>query len=123
MRAAAHAAISGASAFAVVSILRDYHPRARLPDPVFAAVVAAIASGLPDLLEPATTPHHRQFCHSAAFAGLVTSGMKKLYEWMPATPGEVLVRDALLSVGFGYLAHLCADGTTAMGLPLLGKIS
>lgn len=122
MRAAAHAVISGASAFAVVSIIRDRHPGARVPNPVFAAVVAAIASGLPDLLEPANNPHHRQFCHSAAFAALVTTGMKKLYEWMPATPGEALVRDALLSIGFGYVAHLCADGSTAMGLPLVGKI-
>lgn len=123
MRAAAHAAISGASAFAVVSMLRHRHPAARLPDPVFAAVVAALASGLPDLLEPARNPRHRQFCHSAAFAALVASGMKRLYGSMPATPGEALLRDVLLSVGVGYLAHLGADGTTAFGLPLIGKIS
>jgi membrane-bound metal-dependent hydrolase YbcI (DUF457 family) len=123
MRAAAHVAISGASAFAAVSVLRHHHPTARLPDPVFAAVVAAIASGLPDLLEPASSPRHRQFCHSAAFAALVTTAMRKLYDWMPQTPGEVLTRDVLLGIGFGYMAHLCADATTPMGLPLLGSIS
>jgi hypothetical protein len=32
------------------------------------------------------------------------------------------MRDVLLSVGFGYMAHLGADATTAMGLPLVGKI-
>jgi len=122
MRAAAHAAISGVSAFAMVAILKERHPGARLPHPAFAGTVAALASGLPDVLEPANTPHHRQFCHSLAFAGVMTSGMKKLYDWVPATPGEVFVRDVLLSIGFGYMAHLCADATTAMGLPLVGKI-
>jgi inner membrane protein len=122
MRASAHAAISGASTFAMVSLIKHQNPAARLPHPCFAALVAALASGLPDVLEPATSPHHRQFCHSAAFAALVTSGMKKLYDWVPVTPAEALMRDALLGVGLGYLAHLFADATTAMGLPLVGKI-
>lgn len=122
MRAAAHVAISGVSALAAVAMLKERYPEARLPHPAFAAVVAALASGLPDILEPATTPRHRQFCHSLAFAGVMTSGMKKVYEWVPASPGEVFARDVLLSIGFGYLAHLCADATTAMGLPLVGKI-
>ncbi len=122
MRAAAHAAISGATAFAMVSLIKHQNPAARLPHPGFAALVAVLASGLPDVLEPAHSPHHRQFCHSAAFAALVTTGLKKLYDWVPATPGEALMRDVLLSVGLGYMAHLCADATTAMGLPLVGKI-
>lgn len=123
MRAAAHVAISGLSALAVVSLVKHHRPEARLPHPVFAAVVAAIASGLPDALEPASSPHHRQFCHSAAFAALVTTGMKELYHWVPATPGEAFIRDVLLSIGFGYIMHLGADATTAMGLPFLGRIS
>lgn len=122
MRAAAHAVISGGSAFAVVALLKHRHPAARLPHPGFAALVAAVASGIPDVLEPANSPYHRQFCHSAAFAALVASGMKKLYDWMPSTPGDALLRDVLLSIGFGYMTHLCADATTAMGLPLVGKI-
>ena len=122
MRAAAHTAISGISAFAMVALIKQQHPAARLPHPGFAALVAALASGLPDVLEPANSPHHRQFCHSAVFAALLTSGMKKLYDWVPATSGEALMRDVLLGVGFGYMAHLCADATTAMGLPLVGNI-
>jgi len=122
MRAAAHSAIAGVSAFGTVAIMKQRYPEARLPDPIFAGVVAALASGLPDLLEPATSPHHRQFCHSAVFAATSIAAMKKLYEWIPATPGEQFLRDALLSVGFGYLAHLGADATTAMGLPLIGAI-
>jgi membrane-bound metal-dependent hydrolase YbcI (DUF457 family) len=122
MRAAAHTAISGVSAFAMVALIKQQNPAARLPHPAFAALVAALASGLPDVLEPATSPHHRQFCHSAAFAALVSLGMKKLYDWVPATSDEALIRDVLLSVGFGYMAHLCADSTTAMGLPLVGNL-
>lgn len=122
MRASAHAAIAGVSAFTMVALIKQQHPAARLPHPAFAALVAVLASGLPDVLEPAHSPHHRQFCHSAAFAALVTTGMKKLYDWIPATPGETLMRDVLLGVGFGYMAHLCTDATTAMGLPLVGKI-
>jgi len=123
MRAVPHMAIAGVSAFGTVAVLKHQYPAARLPDPAFAGIVAALASGLPDLLEPATSPHHRQFCHSAAFAALVIAGMKKLYEWQPKTPGDALLRDVLLSIGFGYLAHLGADATTAMGLPLLGKLA
>jgi membrane-bound metal-dependent hydrolase YbcI (DUF457 family) len=123
MRAATHAAISGVSAFAVVSILKHHQPEARLPHPLLAAAVAAVASGLPDVLEPASSPRHRQFCHSVAFAALVTTGMKELYHWVPATPGEAFIRDVLLSIGFGYMTHLGADATTAMGLPFLGRIS
>lgn len=122
MRASAHTAISGISAFAMVALIKQQNPTARLPHPGFAALVAALASGLPDVLEPATSPHHRQFCHSAAFAALASSGMKKLYDWVPATPDDALMRDVLLCVGFGYMAHLGADSTTAMGLPFVGKI-
>jgi membrane-bound metal-dependent hydrolase YbcI (DUF457 family) len=78
---------------------------------------------IPDYLEPATSPHHRQFCHSAVFAAALIAAMKKLYDWVPATSGHAFLRDALLSIGFGYLAHLGADATTAMGLPLIGKFN
>jgi hypothetical protein len=52
----------------------------------------------------------------------MTSVMKKLYDWVPATAGEVFVRDVWLSIGCGCMAHLCADARTAMGLPLVGNI-
>lgn len=123
MRAAAHVAISGVSALAAVAMIKHRHPAARLPDPVFAGIVAALASGIPDYLEPADHPHHRQFCHSEVFAAALIALMKRLYDWIPTTPGQELLRDALLSIGFGYLAHLSADATTTMGLPLIGNFS
>jgi membrane-bound metal-dependent hydrolase YbcI (DUF457 family) len=81
-----------------------------------------LAASLPDLLEPATSPHHRQFFHSVAFATILATGMKKLYHWQPQTPGDVHMRKILFSVGFGYLAHLGADATTTMSIPLVGKL-
>ena len=123
MRAAAHTAIAGLGAFGAVIALKQKYPDARLPAPVLAGVVAALASGIPDYLEPAISPNHRQFCHSVAFAAALVSAMKQLYGWEPTTPGEIFGRDVLLSVGFGYLAHLGADATTAAGLPLLGRFN
>lgn len=123
MRAAAHTAIAGLTAFGGVTLIKRKHPTARLPDPIFAGIVAAMAAGIPDYLEPATNPHHRQFCHSGACAALIVGAMQKLYAWEPASPGDVRLRNSLLSIGIGYLAHLGADLTTAMGLPLIGKLA
>lgn len=39
MRAAAHTAISGISAFAIVALIKQQNPAARLPHPGFAALV------------------------------------------------------------------------------------
>lgn len=123
MRAATHVAIAGISAFGAVAVIKFQYPSARVPDPVFAGIVAALAAGIPDYLEPATSPHHRQFCHSAVFATALVAVMKNLYEWIPETAGEAILRDILLSIGFGYLAHLGADATTPAGLPWVGSFS
>jgi hypothetical protein len=59
---------SGILALAKLAILKERPPAARLAHPAFAAIVTALASGL-DVLEPANTPHYRQFCtasHSLA---------------------------------------------------------
>ena len=56
MRATAHTAISGISAFAMVALIKQQSPAARLPHPAFAALVAALASGLPEGI-PARKAH------------------------------------------------------------------
>jgi membrane-bound metal-dependent hydrolase YbcI (DUF457 family) len=108
---------------AAVIAIKARFPDARLPHPVFAGVVGAFAAGLPDLLEPAITPRHRQICHSVAFASLMVVTLKAIYDWNPQTEGQKLLRDVLLSIGVGYLSHLGADATTAAGLPWIGSIS
>src|SRR5205823_3323842 len=107
----------GVSAMTAMIAIKARFPDARLPHPVFAGVVGAIAAGLPDLLEPAITPRHRQVCHSVAFASVVAVALKTTYNWEPETEGQKLLRDVLLSIGVGYLGHLGADATTAAGLP------
>ena len=89
--------------------------------PLGGAALAAICTNLPDKLEPAIHPHHRQFFHSLAFAGLMGLGLCKLYEWETETDQEKLLRFCLLVAGGSYLIHLAMDACTRRSLPLLGK--
>ncbi len=80
--------------------------------------VGSLAGTLPDLLEPATHPGHRDFCHSLTAGTLVAVGAKKLND-NPKVPQ--LVKTVGITAAAGYLAHLYADGQTPAGLPLLTK--
>ncbi len=89
--------------------------------PIAGAGLAAAATNLPDILEPAVNPHHRQFFHSLAFGGLLIAGGKALYDWQPETDEGRFWRKAGL-IGLGaYLCHLALDATTPRSLPLLGR--
>ena len=77
---------------------------------------------MPDILEPAVHPHHRQFFHSIAFAALIGSGMYKLYQWETETEMEKILKLCLLVAGGAYLIHLAMDACTKRSLPLLGKV-
>jgi membrane-bound metal-dependent hydrolase YbcI (DUF457 family) len=91
------------------------------PWPIAGTGLAAVATNLPDILEPAVTPHHRQFFHSLAFAGLLIAAGKALYDWQPETDEGRFWRKAGL-IGLGaYLCHLALDATTPRSLPLLGR--
>ncbi len=84
--------------------------------------ISTLATSLPDLLEPATSPHHRQIFHSLMFGGIVVYAGCKLYEWRPEERWERVARNLLL-VGCGsYLLHLLADSFTPRGLPLVGRV-
>ena len=91
--------------------------------PLFAGSVAAGCATLPDLLEPALHPNHRQLFHSFAFAAILGVGMYKLYQWEPQTEGQQILRRVLLLAGGAYLVHLAMDFTTPKSLPFLGKLS
>lgn len=90
--------------------------------PIGGSLLAAICTNLPDLLEPAIHPYHRQIFHSFACAALVGGGIYKLYQWEPQTEMEKLLRFCLLVAGGSYLIHLAMDAYTRRSLPLLGKI-
>lgn len=94
----------------------------RLPHPVVGATLSGCFATLPDVLEPATTPNHRQALHSLVFAGLLGYGVYRVYQWQPETPGQELLRLIGLMAGAGYLLHLAADFCTKRSLPVIGKL-
>lgn len=92
-----------------------------LPHPILASGLASIFTNLPDLVEPATNPHHRQFFHSFVFAGGVVYGLKRAYQWIPQDDRGRFARHLLLILGGAYLIHLALDACTKRSLPLIGK--
>lgn len=90
--------------------------------PITGTVVAAACTNLPDWLEPATHPHHRQFFHSLAFGGMVCYGVYKAYQWQPETDFDKFIRLCLLAAGAGVLIHLAMDSVTPRSIPLFGKL-
>lgn len=121
MNGKAHAAISGIGVAGILICLQHSNPQARLPHPLLGGVVAALTASLPDVLEPATSPNHRQFGHSVVFAAGLSVALREVYDWVPDTPFGQFVRDVLLSAGLAYLIHIGADATTARSIPWLGK--
>jgi len=79
------------------------------------AGVGVIGGVLPDLLEPATTPNHREFFHSVVL-GIAICGSLIAVRNSPISAEDKLV---LLSLGLGYLTHLALDGGTPNGLPFI----
>lgn len=90
--------------------------------PLAAGGIAALCGTLPDLLEPATHPNHRQFFHSWTFAVLLGVGWHKLYKWQPESRLQEVLRDLGLVLGGAYLVHLALDASRGKSLPLLGKV-
>lgn len=89
--------------------------------PLAGGGLAALLTKLPDVLEPAVHPHHRQFFHSAAFAGLVAAGWTALYEWQPQSDEGRFWRKVGMTGAGAYLCHLAVDALTARSLPLVGR--
>ena len=81
---------------------------------IFAAGGAACAA-LPDILEPATSPNHRELFHSISCAGVVSYGAfgKHSQAW------SVEDRHAIRMAALSYLSHLWLDGETPKGLPFI----
>lgn len=77
------------------------------------AVAGKIAATTPDVLEPATSPHHRNICHSVAAGTAIVYGMYELGK----SNVHPLAKAALMSAGASCLAHIGEDAGTAMGVP------
>ncbi|MDO9177679.1 MAG: metal-dependent hydrolase [Agitococcus sp.] len=92
--------------------------------PLVGGSLASLLGSLPDLIEPALHPNHRQFFHSLTFASLLISGMKSAYEWQPKPhddAGRMLRALGLIGSG-AYLVHLMMDATTPKSIPFLGRL-
>jgi inner membrane protein len=120
MNAAAHQLAAGAVVGLYLADKEQQNGEATL-QPMAAGVAATIFTGLPDLLEPATSPNHRQFFHSLVFAGLLAAGLYKLHRWEPQDSVEKVWKAVGMLAISGYLIHLALDATTAKSLPLIGK--
>jgi inner membrane protein len=90
--------------------------------PVAAAGLAALLGTLPDVLEPALHPNHRQFCHSVVCAVSIGYGMHRLYKWKPQTTFEKGLRWVLLIGGGTWLTHIGMDAMTPKSIPFLGRV-
>lgn len=89
--------------------------------PFVGALLAGQLTQLPDLLEPAIHPNHRQFFHSLVFAGLLGTATYKMYQWEPETPIGEALRFVTLVGAAAYFIHLLVDAGSPKSLPLLGK--
>jgi len=106
-------------------------------------------SRFPDLIEPASSPWHRDVAHSAIMGGILASSFGQLGRWEihcrrqaahhreqglhPGAEPQSTIWHTLaewfwrllagLAAGLlsGYISHLVLDGFTRQGLPLLGR--
>lgn len=115
-----HSFVGGLSGFTVA--LCSQGDDESLVKPIVGTALGTAFGKLPDILEPATNPHHRQFFHSIATFMALGYGVKKAYEWKPQDKLEECIRFALLCAGVGYISHLVLDASTARSLPMIGKL-
>lgn len=121
--------LSGTILGGLVMIGTDLRKKTFNPIKIFVGMgISALASRLPDILEPATSPNHRGFFHSVVFfvllALLCAWIWKKLKsvgeneEAQPITLNELLLM--FLFVGLlCVILHLLFDSFTKKSLPLV----
>jgi len=79
--------------------------------------VGAIAGALPDLIEPASNPNHRQFFHSIGFGVLLLLVRANLYK---SNALDERYRTYFDWIMVAYGSHLFCDIQTPKGLPIIG---
>lgn len=121
MNAAEHR-ISASLALAAAAASFAPNDKDRLSHATAGCIGGYCLGTLPDLIEPATSPNHRQFFHSFFFAALLGFGVYKAYKSEPTTTEGKILRAACLIAGGAYLVHLALDATTKRCLPIIGQI-
>lgn len=90
--------------------------------PIAGGGLGAVFGTLPDILEPASHPNHRQFFHGLVFAGALGYTGYKLYKWRPEESWQEVMRMVGLIAISAYLIHLAMDATTPKSVPLVGQL-
>jgi inner membrane protein len=121
VNAAAHQLTAGAAVGLFLAHGEQKRGQATI-GPLAGGLAAGILTKLPDLLEPATSPNHRQFFHSLACGGLLVAGFLKLCDWEPKDATQDFLKTLGKLAIVGYLIHLTLDATTAKSLPILGTL-
>jgi len=114
--------LAGAATGLAVVALDDDDRKLPAVNALTAPVAGYFLGRLPDMLEPALHPNHRQFFHSYAVLFGVIYGVKKAYDWQPETDLERFLRSLALVAGSVYAGHLVLDAFTRKSLPLLGRL-
>lgn len=71
MRAQGHQILNFTVTLAGLLAIKDKSGVRSLPHPAITASLSAALATLPDFLEPAITPNHRQFFHSITLAAIL----------------------------------------------------
>jgi len=104
-----HSVVGGISGFIVTLVDNNSEVKGNPLNPLLSTGIATLFGKLPDILEPATNPHHRQFCHSMVILAGISYGLKKTYNWKPQDQSERLLRKIVLCAGAGYVSHLLLE--------------
>ena len=120
MNGPAHQVVAG-FATGVFLAERERQVGIQTAKPLLGGAAAAFLTKLPDILEPATSPNHRQFFHSVAFAGLLCVAFHELGKWQPESAGGEFLKTLGQVAIPAYLIHLLLDSLTAKSLPLVGR--
>lgn len=89
--------------------------RINVPELFLATFVGGAVGLLPDILEPATSPNHRKFCHSVVTGGAIALGAFGEHTKTWTEENQFMTSTCAL----GYLSHLYLDCLTPKGLPLI----
>lgn len=111
--------LGAATAVCCIAMAAEHRKGEATGKPFAYGGLAAVLGTLPDSIEPALNPNHRQFFHSLTFAAGIGVGLYKLYKWQPEAETDKLLKAVLLVAGGAYLVHLAMDGATPKSLPLI----
>ncbi len=87
-----------------------------LPGLLGMGLVGGVAGLLPDIIEPATSPNHRELAHSFAALMAIGTGIHNLNERQDMDAAQKGLWNTL---ALGYASHLLLDAGTPASLPIM----